>query len=71
MRTFLSVICLLNDTHQIIRSQFYIKQKQRGREQDSGETERERVCVRETASGGKGKIVSVIKLAVRGIHLVR
>ncbi len=50
---------------------FYIKWKQRGREQDSRDThththththrERERECVREAACGGKGEIASVIK----------
>jgi hypothetical protein len=29
------------------------------------------MCVCETASGGNGKVASVIKLAVREIHLVR
>jgi hypothetical protein len=43
MRTVLRGIHLFNDTNQIIRPQFYIKQKRRGREQDSRETER--ACV--------------------------
>ncbi len=55
MRTVLSRIHLIIDTHQ--RTAFYIKWKQRGREQDSGETEN--VC--EAACGGKGEIASVIK----------
>ncbi len=52
MRTVLSGICLFNDTDQIKRTHFYIKWKQKGREQDSEEPERERecVCVCETAS---------------------
>ncbi len=40
-----------------------------GREQDSGETERESVW--QAVHGGKGQIASVIKWAVGVIHLVR
>jgi hypothetical protein len=43
MRTVLSRICLFSDIILDIRHNIYIKQKRRGREQDSGETERERV----------------------------
>jgi hypothetical protein len=43
MRTVLNGICLFNDNLKIIRQHFYIKQKWRGREQDSRETERESV----------------------------
>ena len=46
MRTVFSGIRLFNDDTQIDRPQFYIKKKWRGREQDSGETERECVCER-------------------------
>jgi hypothetical protein len=42
---------------------FYIKQKEGEREQDSGETESERIC--ETECCGKRKIVSAIKLTIR------
>jgi hypothetical protein len=50
MRTVQRRICLFNDDLKIVGQHFYIKQKQRGREQDSGETERESVCVRERGS---------------------
>jgi hypothetical protein len=40
---------------------FYIKWKEGEREQDSGETERERVCVREAECCSKRKIASAIK----------
>ena len=43
MRTVLSGICLFNDDLNIIRQHFNIKRKQRGREQNSGETERKSV----------------------------
>jgi hypothetical protein len=43
MRTVLRGIALLNDDLEIVRQHFYIKWKRRGREQDSGETERETV----------------------------
>jgi len=33
---------------------FYIKQMMRGREQDSGETERENVCERQSIAGNEG-----------------
>ncbi len=47
MRTVLSVIRLFNANLKIVGQHFYIKQKWRGREQDSGETERECVCERQ------------------------
>ena len=33
---------------------FYIKQSERGREQDSGETEREKECDRQSVAGNEG-----------------
>ncbi len=43
MRTVLSGIRLFNDTFLNVRHHIYIKRKGRGREQDSGETERANV----------------------------
>jgi hypothetical protein len=40
---------------------FYIKQKEGEREQDSGETERESVCVCEAEHCGERKIALTIK----------
>jgi hypothetical protein len=38
-------ICISIDKLEMVARVFYIKRKEGGREQDSGETERERVCV--------------------------
>jgi hypothetical protein len=66
MRTVLYGIRLLIDTHQIGR-QHFISNRNGGEE--SMIVERQRECVRGSAWGEEG-IASVIKRAVREIHLV-
>ncbi len=65
MRSVLSRIRLFNDTFLDIRHLIYIKQKRRGREQDSRETETERecVCVRDRVSLTE-VVASVVKWTV-------
>ncbi len=52
-------IIAINDNMEMVARVFNIKQKVRGREQDSGETERERVL--EAEHRGERKMVSAIK----------
>ncbi len=60
MRTVLSGICLFIDTHKIV-GQHFISNGNGGEESKIAERQRERECVCEAASGGKGEIASVIK----------
>jgi hypothetical protein len=50
---------VINDKVKRFARDFYIKQKEGGREQDSGETERK--CVRESEHCGQGQIAYLIK----------
>jgi hypothetical protein len=58
MRTVLYGICLLIDKLEMVDRVFFIKHWKRGREQDSGETEREREgkreCERQSTAENKG-----------------
>jgi len=45
------------------QTSFYIERKRRGREQESGETEKERVCVRD-GEWQKEEVASVVKWAI-------
>jgi hypothetical protein len=47
---------VINDKMEMVARFFYIKQKMRGREQDNGETERERVCERQNVADRVNKI---------------
>jgi hypothetical protein len=68
IRTILYRICLLIDTHQIIRQHFISNRN--GREESKiAERDRERVCVWGSVWGKEG-IMPVIKWAIREIHLV-
>ena len=59
MRTVLYRICLLIDTHQMVR-QHFILNGNCGEENNIVERQRESVCVRQRV-GGKGDIAWVIK----------
>ncbi len=63
MRTVLSEICLFNDYLSKHGHHIYMKRKEGEREQDSGETKRERECVRNGA-WQREEVASVIKRAV-------
>jgi hypothetical protein len=56
-------VCIIanNDNPKRFARGFYIKRTEGEREQDSGETEKERECVCEAEHYGKRKIASAIK----------
>jgi len=58
-RCVLEQFSVVNDNMEMVCQGFYIKQKMRGREQDSGETERARVL--EAEHCGEREMVSAIK----------
>ena len=63
MRTVLYGICLFNDNVTKHGHHFYMIRKEGGREQDSIETERDSVCVRDGA-WQREEVASAVKWAV-------
>ncbi len=70
MRTVLSRICLFIDNLKS-SDNIFISNGDGGEESRIAERQWERECVWEAAPGGKGEIASVIKWAVREIHVAK
>jgi len=62
-RCDLEQLIVINDNTEMLARYFYIKQKERKREQDSGDTGRG--CVSEAECCGERKIASAIKKTVK------